>query len=143
MRQAKQGDTVRIHYTGTLDNGTQFDSSLDSDPLEFTLGENTVIPGFETGVEGMQVGEQKKIHIPVEAAYGHRNEALIEEVPLMHFPDDLTLEVGMHLQAQSPNGEQFNVIVTDLSQQNATIDANHPLAGEALNFDLELLEIVS
>lgn len=142
MRQAKQGDTVRIHYTGTLDDGTQFDSSTDRDPLEFTLGENAVIPGFESGIEGMQVGEQKKIHIPAEEAYGQRNHALIEDVPLQHFPDDLNLEVGMQLQAQSPNGEHFNVVVTALSEQNATIDANHPLAGEALNFDLELLEIV-
>jgi peptidylprolyl isomerase len=142
MRQAKQGDTVRIHYTGTLDDGTRFDSSVDREPFQFTLGEQSVIPGFETGVEGMQVGEKKKIRIPVEDAYGQRNEALIEEVALQHFPEDLNLEVGMHLQAQGPNGENFNVVVTDLNDQNATIDANHPLASEALNFDLELLEIV-
>jgi peptidylprolyl isomerase len=142
MRQAKQGDTVRIHYTGTLDDGTQFDSSVQRDPFEFTLGEHAVIPGFETGIEGMQVGEQKKIHITAEDAYGQRNEALIEEIPLQHFPEDLNLEIGMHLQAQSPNGENFSVVVTALNDKNATIDANHPLAGEALNFDLELLEIV-
>jgi peptidylprolyl isomerase len=142
MRQAKQGDTVRIHYTGTLDNGTQFDSSVDREPFQFTLGEQSVIPGFETGVEGMEVGEQKKIHIPTDDAYGQRNEALIKEVPLQHFPVDLNLEVGMHLQAQSPNGGNFSVVVTALNDQNATIDANHPLAGEALNFDLKLLEIV-
>jgi peptidylprolyl isomerase len=142
MKQAQEGDTVRIHYTGTLDNGTQFDSSVDQEPIEFTLGNKTVIPGFETGVTGMQVGDQKKIHIPAEEAYGERNDALVEEVPLQHFPDDMELKVGMHLQAQSPNGENFNVVVTALSDASATIDGNHPLAGEALNFELELVEIL-
>jgi peptidylprolyl isomerase len=141
MRQAKQGDTVRIHYTGTLDNGTQFDSSSDREPIEFTLGEEAVIPGFETGVTGMQVGDKKAIHIPTEEAYGEHNEALVEVVPKENFPADLELQVGMHLQAQSPNGDQFIVIVTDLTDTTATIDGNHPLAGEALNFDLELMDI--
>ncbi|MEW8505604.1 MAG: peptidylprolyl isomerase [Candidatus Thiodiazotropha sp.] len=142
MRPAKQGDTVRIHYTGTLDDGTQFDSSLEREPIEFTIGDQKVIPGFESGVEGMEVGDQKRIHIPAEEAYGDHNEALVEQVPLEHFPADLELEVGMNLQASSPNGEQFNVVVTALSEKNATIDGNHPLAGEALNFDLELVEIL-
>ncbi len=142
MKQAQEGDTVRIHYTGTLDNGTQFDSSVGQEPIEFTLGSKTVIPGFETGVSGMQVGEQKKIHIPADEAYGERNDALVEEVPLQQFPDDLELKVGMHLQAQSPNGENFNVVVTALSDASATIDGNHPLAGEDLNFELELVEIL-
>ncbi|MBT3047348.1 MAG: peptidylprolyl isomerase [gamma proteobacterium symbiont of Ctena orbiculata] len=142
MKQAKQGDTVRIHYTGTLDDGTQFDSSSGREPIEFILGEKKVIPGFESGVEGMQVGEQKRIHIPAEEAYGEHNDALVEQVPLEHFPDDLELRIGMNLQASSPNGEQFNVVVTALDEKNATIDGNHPLAGEALNFDLELVEIV-
>ncbi|MCM8855641.1 MAG: peptidylprolyl isomerase [Candidatus Thiodiazotropha sp.] len=142
MRQAKQGDTVRLHYTGTLDDGTQFDSSADRDPIEFTLGEKAVIPGFETGVEGMQVGDQKTINIPADEAYGQHNDALVEQVPLESFPDDLELHVGMHLQAQGPDGEHFNVVVTALSDAVATIDGNHPLAGEALNFDLELVEIV-
>ncbi|MCU7843651.1 MAG: peptidylprolyl isomerase [Candidatus Thiodiazotropha sp. (ex Monitilora ramsayi)] len=142
MRQAQEGDTVRIHYTGTLDDGTQFDSSAGNDPIEFTLGNKTVIPGFEDGVKGMQVGEQKTVHITAEDAYGERNDSLVEQVPLQHFPDDLELKVGMHLQAQSPNGENFNVVVTALTDEAATIDGNHPLAGEALNFDLELVEIV-
>jgi peptidylprolyl isomerase len=142
MRQAKSGDTVRIHYTGTLDDGTQFDSSMGQEPIEFTLGENRVIPGFESGVEGMQVGDQKRIHIPAEEAYGTHNDALVEEVPLERFPEDLELSVGMNLQAKSPNGEQFNVVVTALTDSIATIDGNHPLAGEALNFELELVEIV-
>ena len=142
MRQAKQGDTVRIHYTGTLDDGTQFDSSVEREPIEFTLGEQAVIPGFETGVTGMQVGDRKTIHIPAEEAYGDHNEALVETVPLHNFPQDLELHVGMHLQAQGPNGDQFNVVVTALGDETATIDGNHPLAGEALNFDLELMEIL-
>lgn len=142
MRQVQEGDTVRIHYTGTLDNGTQFDSSAGQDPIEFTLGNKDVIPGFENGVKGMQIGDQKKIHIPAEEAYGERNDSLVEQVPLQNFPDDLELQVGMQLQAQSPNGENFNVIVTALNEEAATIDGNHPLAGEALNFELELVEIV-
>jgi peptidylprolyl isomerase len=142
MRQAKQGDTVRIHYTGTLNDGTEFDSSAEREPIEFTLGSQAVIPGFEDGVLGMQIGEQKKIHIPPEEAYGPHNEALVEEIPLQHFPEDMVLQVGMHLQAQSPNGESFNVVVTALSEASATLDGNHPLAGEALNFELELVEIL-
>jgi peptidylprolyl isomerase len=142
MRQAKQGDTVRIHYTGTLDDGTQFDSSVGREPIEFTIGEHRVIPGFESGAEGMEVGDRKTVHIPAEEAYGSHNESLVEQVPLEHFPEDLELSVGMNLQAQSPNGEQFNVVVTDLADGVATIDGNHPLAGEALNFDMELVEIV-
>ncbi len=142
MKQAQDGDTVRIHYTGTLNDGTQFDSSSGREPIEFTLGSHSVIPGFEDGVKGMQVGEQKSIHIPAEEAYGQRNEALVEEIPRQHFPQDMELQVGMHLQAQSPNGESFNVVVTALNDATATLDGNHPLAGEALNFELELVEIV-
>ena len=142
MKQAQAGDTVRIHYTGTLDDGSQFDSSSGRDPIEFTLGNQSVIPGFEAGVTGMQAGEQKTIHIPAEEAYGQRNENLVEEVPLQQFPEDLQLQVGMQLQAQSPNGESFNVVVTALSESAATLDGNHPLAGEALNFELELVEIL-
>jgi peptidylprolyl isomerase len=142
MRQAKEGDTVRIHYTGTLDDGTEFDSSTGRDPIEFTLGSKSVIAGFENGVMGMQVGDQKKIHIPADEAYGEHNDALVEEVPLQQFPQELELQVGMQLHAQSPNGENFNVVVTALSEASATIDGNHPLAGEALNFELELVEIV-
>jgi peptidylprolyl isomerase len=142
MKQAQDGDTVRIHYTGTLNDGTQFDSSSGREPIEFTLGNHSVIPGFEDGVKGMQVGDQKSIHIPAEEAYGQRNEALVEEIPRQHFPQDMELQVGMHLQAQSPNGESFNVVVTALNSDTATLDGNHPLAGEALNFELELVEIV-
>ena len=142
MKQAQDGDTVRIHYTGTLDDGTQFDSSTGRDPIEFTLGSHSVIPGFEEGVKGMEVGEQKRIQIPADEAYGQRNEALVEQIPRQHFPQDMELHVGMHLQAQSPNGESFNVVVTALSEETATLDGNHPLAGESLNFELELVEIV-
>jgi peptidylprolyl isomerase len=142
MKQAQEGDTVRIHYTGTLDDGTQFDSSQGSDPIEFTLGSQSVISGFEDGVKGMQVGEQKKIHIPADEAYGQRSEGLVEEIPLQQFPEEMELQVGMHLQAKSPNGESFNVVVTALNDVAATLDGNHPLAGEDLNFDLELVEIV-
>jgi peptidylprolyl isomerase len=141
MKQAQEGDTVRIHYIGTLDDGTQFDSSADRDPIEFTLGSQSVIPGFEAGVKGMQVGEQKKIHIPAEEAYGQRNEALVEDIPLQNFPQDMELQIGMQLQAQSPNGENFHVVVIAIGEETATLDGNHPLAGENLHFDLELMEI--
>ncbi|MGD9163837.1 MAG: peptidylprolyl isomerase [Chromatiales bacterium] len=142
MKQAQDGDTVRIHYTGTLDDGTQFDSSTGREPIEFTLGEQSVIAGFEAGVKGMQEGEQKSIHIPADEAYGQRNESLVEDIPRHNFPQEMELQVGMQLQAQSPDGERFNVVVTALSEESATLDGNHPLAGEALNFDLELVEIV-
>ncbi|MGD8909200.1 MAG: peptidylprolyl isomerase [Chromatiales bacterium] len=142
MKQAQDGDTVRIHYTGTLDDGTQFDSSTGREPIEFTLGEQSVIAGFEAGVKGMQEGEQKSIHIPADEAYGQRNESLVEDIPRHNFPQEMELQVGMQLQAQSPDGERFNVVVTALSEESATLDGNHPLAGESLNFDLELVEIV-
>jgi peptidylprolyl isomerase len=142
MKQAQAGDTVRIHYTGTLDDGTQFDSSVGREPIEFTLGNQSVIPGFEAGVTGMQVGEHKTINIPADEAYGQRNEALVEDVPLQQFPEDMQLHVGIQLQAQSPNGESFNVVVTALGEASATLDGNHPLAGKALTFELELMEII-
>jgi peptidylprolyl isomerase len=142
MTQASTGNTIKVHYTGTLDDGTQFDSSAGRDPLEVTLGEGQVIPGFEKGLEGMAIGEKKSIHIPADEAYGDHHPELVQEVPREHIPQEIELEVGVQLQAQGPNGP-FVVVVTDLSDETATLDGNHPLAGKALNFDLELVEIVS
>ncbi len=141
MSNAKAGDTVKIHYTGTLDDGTQFDSSAGRDPLEFELGGGQVIPGFDNAVEGMAVGENKNVRIEPDQAYGERHEQLVQQVPRSALPDDLEPEVGMGLQSQSPDGQVMMLMVTEVGDDNITVDANHPLAGQALNFDIELVEI--
>lgn len=143
MSQAKQGDTVKVHYTGTLDNGEKFDSSYErEEPLEFKIGEKQVIPGFEDGVTGMAVGEKKEIHIPSEQAYGPRQDDLIGSLPRTQLPEGFDPEIGQHVQLQSPSGEQLVAKVVESSDEAITVDANHPLAGENLNFELELKEIV-
>ena len=141
MTQAKSGDTVRIHYTGTLDDGTQFDSSDGRDPLEFALGGGQVIPGFDSAVDGMTVGESKSVTIPPEQAYGERHEQLVQQVPKSALPEDMKPEVGMQLQSQSPDGQVMNLVVTEVEEAAITVDANHPLAGQALTFAIELVEI--
>ena len=141
MSQAKAGDTVKIHYTGTLDDGTQFDSSAGRDPLEFELGSGQVIPGFEKAVEGMAVGDTKKVNIPAEDAYGPRHDQMIQEVPRSALPDDIEPQVGMGLQARRPDGAMLDLTITEVGEESITVDGNHPLAGQALNFDLELVEI--
>lgn len=141
MSQAKSGDTVKIHYTGTLDDGSQFDSSAGREPLEFTLGSGQVIPGFDNAVDGMTVGDTKTVNIPADEAYGPRHEQLIQEVPKSALPDDMEPEVGMGLQAQGPDGQVMDLTVTEVAEESITVDGNHPLAGQALNFDLELVEI--
>ena len=141
MSQAKSGDTVKIHYTGTLDDGTQFDSSAGRDPLEFELGGGQVIPGFDSAVEGMAVGESKNVRIEPDQAYGERHEQLVQQVPRSALPDDLEPQVGMGLQSQSPDGQVMMLMVTEVADESITVDANHPLAGQALNFDIELVEI--
>ena len=141
MTQAKAGDTVKIHYTGTLDDGSQFDSSAGRDPLEFTLGSGQVIPGFDSAVEGMAIGESKKVNIPAEDAYGPRHEQMIQEVPRSALPEDVEPQVGMGLQARRPDGAMLDLTITEVGEENITVDGNHPLAGQALNFELELVEI--
>ncbi len=142
MTQAKSGDTVRIHYTGTLDDGTEFDSSAGRDPLEFALGSGQVIAGFDDAVDGMTVGEQKSVTIPPEQAYGERHEQLVQEVPKSALPEEIAPQVGMQLQSQSTEGQVMNLVVTEVSEESITVDANHPLAGQALTFAIELVEIV-
>jgi peptidylprolyl isomerase len=142
MATAKSGDTVRIHYTGTLDDGTQFDSSSGREPLEFSLGGGQVIPGFDSAVDGMTVGESKKVTIAPDDAYGQRHEQLVQEVPRDVLPDDMSPAVGMQLQSQSPDGQVMNLTVTEVLEETITVDANHPLAGQALTFAIELVEIV-
>ena len=141
MSQAKSGDTVKIHYTGTLDDGSQFDSSAGRDPLEFTVGSGQVIPGFDKAVEGMSVGEKKSINIACADAYGEHHEQMVQEVPNSALPTGMKPEVGMGLQAQSQDGQPIALTVTAVGEDSITVDANHPLAGKDLNFDIELVEI--
>ena len=141
MSNAKAGDTVKIHYTGTLDDGTQFDSSQGRDPLEFQLGAGQVIPGFDQAVEGMSVGESKSVAIPADQAYGEHHSQMVQEVPRTALPPDLEPEVGMGLSARNQDGSEIQLTVTEVSEDTITVDGNHPLAGKALNFDLELVSI--
>jgi peptidylprolyl isomerase len=140
MQQAKQGDTVVVHYTGTLSNGKVFDSSTGRDPLEFTLGGGQVIPGFDRAVDGMQVGDEKTVTIPADEAYGTRQSELTVTVERGQFPKNLKPAVGQQLQ-MSRGGQVFVVTVLEVTDDRVVLDANHPLAGADLTFKLELLEI--
>lgn len=142
MSQAKNGDKVRIHYTGKLDDGTPFDTSEGRDPLEFQLGDGGIIPGFEKAVDGMEVGESKSVTIAPEDAYGPRHEQLVQDVPKSALPDDIEPAVGMQLQSQTPDGQPMHLVVTAVSDEAITVDGNHPLAGKNLNFDIKLVDIV-
>lgn len=142
MQQVKTGDTVRVHYHGRLNNGNTFDSSEGRDPLEFKVGTGSVIKGFDNGVLDMTVGEKRTLNIPVEEAYGPKSDELIMEFPKANIPADLNPEVGMELQMSNPQGQVFPVKVASVGAEFITLDANHPLAGEPLIFDIELVEIV-
>ncbi|MCY7350510.1 MAG: peptidylprolyl isomerase [Cytophagaceae bacterium] len=142
MAQAKSGDTVQVHYTGRLNDGTIFDSSEGRDPLEFQLGSGMVIAGFDAGITGMSVGEKKTVNIPVEEAYGPINEEMITDVERTEIPADIPLEVGMQLNMHvDGNGQVIPVTVTELTEDRVTLDANHILAGKDLIFDLELVGV--
>ena len=141
MSQATTGNTVKIHYTGTLDNGSQFDSSEGREPLEFELGSGQVIPGFDKAVEGMAVGESKTVSIAPEDAYGPRMEQAIQEVPKSALPPDLEPAEGMVLQARNQNQQPVQLTITAVGEESITVDANHPLAGKTLNFEISLVEI--
>lgn len=141
MAQAKSGDTVRIHYTGTLDDGSQFDSSQGRDPLEFTIGSGQVIPGFDKAIVGMSVGDNKVVAIAAEDAYGERREEMVQEVPKSALPSDMDPVEGMALQARRDDGDVIDLRVIAVGQDNITVDGNHPLAGKALNFAIELIDI--
>jgi peptidylprolyl isomerase len=140
MSTVKNGDTVKVHYTGTLDSGEVFDSSKmeGREPFSFKIGEQSVISGFENGIVGMTVGETKTINIPVDEAYGERDEKLLFEAPIERLPQGI--EVGTKLQVMTPMGPQL-AEVTSIGENVAMIDHNHPLAGKALNFEIEVLEI--
>ncbi|MEP2716040.1 peptidylprolyl isomerase [Pseudophaeobacter sp.] len=141
MTEVKNGDTVRIHYTGTLTDGSVFDSSEGRDPLEFTVGTGQVIAGMDAGLPGMVVGDKKRLEIPAEDAYGPLNPEARQAIPREGIPDDIPLELGTQLQMQSPEGHVLPVTVVEVTEATVTLDANHPLAGKDLNFDIELVSI--
>jgi|Deesub1362B_J571_1020462.scaffolds.fasta_scaffold00365_4 peptidylprolyl isomerase len=143
MRQVAEGDTVRVHYTGRLkEDGTQFDTSQGGQPLQFTVGEGRLIKGFEEAVLGMSVGERRTIVIPSEEAYGPHREELVLRLKREQFPPSISPEVGMPLQLRQPDGGVIDVLITDMDAETVTLDANHPLAGKDLEFEIELVEIL-
>ena len=141
MQQVKNGDKVKVHYHGKLTNGETFDSSKGRAPLEFEVGSGMVIKGFDDGVTGMAVGDKKTINIPVDEAYGPRNPEMLIEMPKDRFPKDMEIELGMPLSMSDGNGQDYQVVVMEVKEDAVMLDANHPLAGEDLVFDLELVEI--
>ena len=141
MQQEKSGDKVKVHYHGRLTNGETFDSSEGRAPLEFEVGGGMVIKGFDEGVAGMQVGEKKTVNIPFDEAYGPRNPEMLVEFPRDKFPKDMELELGMPLMMNNGADQQFQVVVTEIKEDKVILDANHPLAGQDLVFDIELVEI--
>lgn len=142
MAQVKSGDTVKVHYHGKLSSGETFDTSAGKEPLQFEVGGGMVIPGFDQGVTGMEVGEKKTIHIPFLEAYGPRNPEMVIPMPRDRFPPDMEIELGMPLGMSDPEGHQFQVTIVEIKEDVVMLDANHPLAGQDLVFDLELVEIV-
>jgi FKBP-type peptidyl-prolyl cis-trans isomerase 2 len=142
MAEAKTGDTVKVHYTGKLNDGTVFDTSADRDPLQFTIGEGQLISEFEEAVVGMNPGDTKTIQIASEDAYGPHHEEMVMEVDRSEFPEDIDPQVNQRLQVRQPDGQTFAVTVTDVSDAKVKLDGNHPLAGKDLTFDIELNEII-
>lgn len=141
MKQVKEGDVVKVHYTGKLINGEQFDSSVGREPLEFTVGAGQMIKGFDDAMPGMNLGEKKTINIAPEDAYGPRSEEAIIEFPKENVPADMKLEPGMPLTLSNPDGQPVPVIVVEVKDDIIVLDANHFLAGQELIFDIELVEI--
>jgi FKBP-type peptidyl-prolyl cis-trans isomerase 2 len=138
---AQKGNKVKLHYRGTLADGSVFDTSFNGDPLEFTLGSGMLIAGFENGVIGMQVGEKKKIFVPTEDAYGKRTDELIIEFPKESIPDDAPIEIGTLMRLQLTPDQSVNVEVIEIKENSVVFDANHQLADQDLNFEIELLSI--
>jgi len=143
MSQAKDGDKVKVHYTGKLDNGDIFDSSDGREPLEFTLGKGMVIPGFDKGIAGMAIGDKKSIEIEPADAYGERRDDLEVAIKKSAIPADIEPKEGLQLQMQDPQGQMINVVITKIEGDDVTLDANHPLAGKKLIFEVELVEIAA
>lgn len=141
MTAIKSGDTVRIHYTGTLADGTQFDSSDGREPLEFTAGSGQIIKGLDAAIMGMSEGEAKTVTIPADDAYGHSDPRGIQTVTRSDIPAEIELSIGMQLQARTPNGQVMNLTVTELTDDKVTLDANHALAGKDLTFAFEVVSV--
>ncbi len=141
MAQAKSGDTVSVHYTGTLTDGTVFDSSQNREPLVFTIGSGQVIPGFEQAVVGLEPGQTREATIPATQAYGEHNDDLIFDVDRSQLPSDMSPSVGEQYQMRQPDGQAMIVTVQDVTPEQITLDANHPLAGQDLTFDIQLVSI--
>ncbi|HVN72097.1 MAG TPA: peptidylprolyl isomerase [Desulfomonilia bacterium] len=140
-RTAQMGDTVKVHYRGRLDDGFEFDTSIGGDPLVFKIGSGEVIQGFEEAASGMAVGELKTFTVAPENAYGPHRDDLVVEMPMEYIPKDIVPEAGMQLKLVDENGDEIPVIVIDVDNEIVTLDANHPLAGKALTFDIEILDI--
>jgi peptidylprolyl isomerase/FKBP-type peptidyl-prolyl cis-trans isomerase SlpA len=141
VAQANEGDEVQVHYTGKLEDGTIFDSSEDGEPLSFTIGENRVIPGFEEAVTGMEPGDSKTTEVEPEQAYGEHREDMVMEMDRDQIPGEVDPEVGQQLQLRLENGQTVPVLITALGEDSVTIDANHPLAGRKLIFDIEVVDV--
>ena len=141
MPEAKEGDSVKVQYVGKLEDGSIFDSSAPDAPLEFTIGGNQVIPGFNNGVLGMTVGESKTVHIPVTDAYGPHQKDGVFEISRTEFPDDMNIEIGMRLEGNQQNGKSVQVTIIEINEGTIKLDANHPLAGKDLTFDITLIAI--
>lgn len=141
MAQAKSGDSVKVHYTGTLGDGTVFDRSDERGPMEFTLGAGQVIPGFDQAVDGMVAGEKTRVTIPTDEAYGPVREEMVLTVPKSQFPEGVAPEVGQQFEIGQEQGQRLMVQVTEVADESVTLDANHPLAGKDLTFEIELVEI--
>jgi len=141
MAQVKAGDTVHLHYTGTLLDGSTFDSSAGRDPLQFVVGSGQIIPGLDVAIPGMTVGDKKVVKIGADDAYGQLNPEMRQSVPREGIPADIPLEVGTQLQMQTPDGQAMPVTVVEVDEATVTLDANHPLAGKDLQFDIELMKI--
>ncbi len=141
MTQAKAGDTLHLHYTGKLDDGSVFDSSEGRDPLSFTLGSGQIIPGLDKGVTGMEEGEKRTVRVEPAEAYGEHHAERMQSVDRANIPDDIPTEPGTQLQVQTQDGQTVNVTVAEANEKELVLDANHPLAGKALTFDVELVKI--
>lgn len=141
MTKVKIGDKISVHYTGSLESGDIFDSSREKDPMKFEVGSGQLIPGFDKAIIDMEVGQTKTVEIPSAEAYGDGDERNIIPMPKANFPEDMELVIGLQLELQNDQGQVFPVTVTAIGEKEVTLDANHPLAGKNLKFEIELIEI--
>ena len=141
MKKAQNGDKLKVHYTGKLEDGSVFDSSQGREPLEFVLGNGSLIAGFERAVSGLQAGEKTTAKLPPDEAYGEPSQELFFEVPKANIPEEIKPEIGMQLSVSQPDGQQMPVVVAEVKEESITLDANHPLAGKTLIFEIEVMEV--